>query len=41
MLQPNPRADAIKRHPQVKLVEVTGNNSHQVAEDLRRWLEED
>ena len=38
MLSPNPWADAIKRRPQVNLVEVTRYNHHQVMEDLRSWL---
>jgi len=38
MLSPHPWADAIKRQSQVKLVEVTRYNHHQVLEELRRWL---
>jgi len=38
MLNPNPWADAIKRKPQVNLVEVTRANYHQVLEELREWL---
>ncbi|HEY82831.1 MAG TPA: NTPase [Dehalococcoidia bacterium] len=38
MLAPNPWADAIKRLPQVKLVEVTRANREQVRDDLRDWL---
>ena len=38
MLNPNPWADAIKRQPQVNLVEVTRANYHQVLDDLRHWL---
>jgi nucleoside-triphosphatase THEP1 len=38
MLNPNPRADTIKRQPQVNLVEVTRVNYHQVLDDLRHWL---
>ena len=38
MLSPNPWADAIKRQPQVNLVEVTRANYHQVLDDLRHWL---
>jgi len=39
MFVPNPWADAIKRHPQVNLVEVTRANYHRVLDDLRCWLE--
>ena len=39
MLNPNPWADTIKRHPQVKLVEVTRANHQQVLAELLRWLE--
>jgi len=38
MLAPNPWADAIKRLPQVKLVELTKTNREQVRDDLRGWL---
>ncbi|MAH39087.1 MAG: AAA family ATPase [Dehalococcoidales bacterium] len=38
MFSPNPWADAIKRRPQVELVPVTGSNSHQVLEGVKRWL---
>ena len=38
MLVSNPWADTIKRQPQVKLVEVTRTNYHQVLDDLRHWL---
>ena len=38
MLDSNPWADAIKRQPQVKLVEVTRDNRHQILPDLRHWL---
>ena len=38
MLSPNPWADAIKRQPRVKLVEVTRANYNQVLDDLRQWL---
>jgi len=41
MLDSNPWADAIKRQPQVKLVEVTRTNYHQVLDDLRQWLGKD
>ena len=40
MLSPNPWTDAIKRQPQVNLVEVTRANYYRVLDDLRRWLEE-
>jgi len=38
MLNPNSWADAIKRKPQVNLVEVTRANYRQVLEELREWL---
>ncbi len=38
MLDSNPWADAIKRQPQVKLVEVTRTNYHRILDDLRHWL---
>ena len=38
MLNSHPWADAIKRQPQVNLVEVTRANYYQVLDDLRRWL---
>jgi nucleoside-triphosphatase len=38
-LNPHPRADAIKQLPEVDLVPMTGSNSRQVLEDIRRWLE--
>jgi len=38
MLSPDPRADAIKRKPQVKLVTVTRANHQEVLEELLRWL---
>ena len=40
MLNPNPWADAIKRKPQVKVVELTRENRQPVLEDLRHWLQE-
>jgi nucleoside-triphosphatase len=40
MLSPHPWADAIKRQPQVNLVEVTRYNHHQVLQELREWLKE-
>jgi nucleoside-triphosphatase len=39
MLVPNPWADAIKRQPQVNLVEVTRTNYYRVLDDLQHWLE--
>ncbi len=39
MLAPNPWADAIKSKPQVKLVEVTRANHHQMLAELLHWLE--
>ena len=41
MLNPNPWADAIKRQPQVNLVEVTRTNYYRVLDDLRHWLEKE
>ena len=38
MLNPNPWADAIKRQPQVNLVELTKYNHNQIAAELLRWL---
>ena len=38
MLNPNPWADAVKRQPQVNLVELTRYNRNQVAAELLRWL---
>ena len=38
MLSPNPRADAIKRKPQVNLVTVTRANHQEVLEELLCWL---
>ena len=38
MLNPNPWADAIKRQPQVNLVEVTRANYQNVLEELQHWL---
>jgi nucleoside-triphosphatase len=40
MLVPNPWADAIKRLPQVNLVEVTRTNYYRVRDDLKHWLKE-
>ena len=39
MLNPNPWADAIKHRPQVKLIELTRANHHQVLAELLHWLE--
>ena len=39
MLNPNLWTDAIKRRPQVSLVEVTRANYQEVLEELRCWLE--
>ncbi|GAI16816.1 unnamed protein product, partial [marine sediment metagenome] len=39
MLDSNPWADAIKRHPQVNLVTVTRANYHEVLQELLHWLE--
>jgi len=41
MFQANPWADAIKRLPQVNLVEVTRANHHRVLEEILAWLEVD
>jgi len=41
MFVPHPWADEIKRHPQVKLVELTRENYQQVLADIRLWLKED
>jgi len=41
MFQANPWADAIKRQPQVNLVEVTRANYQQVLAELLVWLEVD
>ncbi len=38
MLNPNPWVDAIKRQPQVNLVELTRYNHSQVAAELLQWL---
>ena len=38
MLNPNPWADAIKHHPQVKLLLVTRANHQEVLEELLDWL---
>ena len=38
MLNPNPQADAIKRHPRVTLITVTQDNYQQVLSGLRHWL---
>ena len=41
MLAPNPWADAIKRKPQVNLIEVTRTNYDRVLNDIRHWLGKD
>ena len=38
ILNPNPWADAIKRHPQVKLITVTRDNHPQILSELLDWL---
>ena len=38
ILSPNPRVDAIKRKPQVKLVTVTRANHQEILAELLRWL---
>jgi nucleoside-triphosphatase len=38
-LNPHPPADAVKQRLEVDLVPVTGSNSRQVLEDIRRWLQ--
>ena len=39
MLNPIPWADAIKRHHQVNLIEVTRANHQEVLDNLRHWLD--
>jgi len=39
MLGPNPFADEIKRHPEVKLLVVTRGNCNQVSREILNWLE--
>ena len=41
MLVSNSWADAIKRQPQVNLVEVTRTNYYRMLDDLRHWLEKE
>ena len=41
MLVSNSWADAIKRQPQVNLVEVTRTNYYRILDDLRHWLEKE
>jgi len=41
LFQANPWADAIKRQPQVNLVEVTRANHQRVLEEILAWLEVD
>lgn len=38
MLAPHLWADEIKRHPQVKVIEVTRDNRQKVLADVREWL---
>jgi len=38
MIKPHPWADSLKRHPQVKLVNVTRNNHHEVLAELEEWF---
>jgi nucleoside-triphosphatase len=38
MLNSNPWADAIKRHPEVNLVIVTRENNQQLLDDIQNWL---
>ena len=40
MLNPNPWADTVKRHPQLNLIYVTRDNHQQVLGELREWLKE-
>lgn len=40
MLAPHPWADAIKRQPQVNIIEVTRANHPRVLEAIRMWLEQ-
>lgn len=39
MLSPNPFADEIKRHPQVKVLTVTRTNRKEVLGEVIKWLE--
>jgi len=39
MLNPNPWADEIKRHPNVNLITVARDNHERVLEEIQRWLE--
>ena len=39
MLNPNPWADEIKRHPRVNLITLTRDNHQQILEELYHWLE--
>ena len=39
MLSPHPFSDEIKRHPTVKMVEVSSSNRSQVLKEVTRWLE--
>ena len=38
MLNPNPWADTMKRHPQVNLINLTRDNRQQVLAELLHWL---
>ncbi len=40
MLPPNPFADELKHHPQVKVLIVTRANREEVLEEVVRWLEQ-
>jgi len=40
MLNPHPRADDVKRQPQVRLVEVTRTNYYRMLADIKSWLKE-
>jgi len=39
MLNPNPFADQIKKHPQVRLIQVSRANHDQVLTEIVRWLQ--
>lgn len=41
MFKPHPFADAIKAHPQVKVLTVTRENREEILEEVPRWLEFD
>lgn len=40
MLNPNPFADEIKHHPEVKTLLVTGDNRRQALAEIQSWLAE-